>query len=63
MNHYLMFQFHIVFNDIWLYFWFLFYFLDPPESVVIIPDSPTNAKEFICTVDSNPEPNDYIWTR
>uniref|UniRef100_A0A8C2PSA5 Si:ch211-141e20.2 n=1 Tax=Cyprinus carpio TaxID=7962 RepID=A0A8C2PSA5_CYPCA len=35
----------------------------PPESVVIIPDSPTNAKEFICTVDSNPEPNDYIWTR
>ncbi|XP_056097954.1 nectin-3 [Rhinichthys klamathensis goyatoka] len=35
----------------------------PPESVVIIPDSPTNAKEFKCIVDSNPEPTIYTWTR
>ncbi|KAK2905292.1 hypothetical protein Q8A67_007091 [Cirrhinus molitorella] len=35
----------------------------PPESVVIIPDSPTNVKEFICIVDSNPEPTNYNWTR
>ncbi|ROL55049.1 Nectin-1 [Anabarilius grahami] len=35
----------------------------PPGSVVIIPDSPTNAKEFQCKVDSNPEPTNYIWTR
>ncbi|XP_073701107.1 nectin-1-like [Garra rufa] len=35
----------------------------PPESVVIIPDSPTNVKGFICIVDSNPEPTNYTWTR
>ncbi|XP_077072869.1 nectin-1 [Siphateles boraxobius] len=35
----------------------------PPESVVIVPDSPTNAKEFKCIVDSNPEPTIYTWTR
>ncbi|XP_051761678.1 nectin-1 isoform X2 [Ctenopharyngodon idella] len=35
----------------------------PPGSVVIIPDSPTNAKEFNCKVDSNPEPTNYTWTR
>ncbi|XP_042619265.1 poliovirus receptor-like isoform X1 [Cyprinus carpio] len=35
----------------------------PPESVVIIPDSPKNAKEFRCIVDSNPEPTSYTWTR
>ncbi|XP_052461445.1 nectin-1-like [Carassius gibelio] len=35
----------------------------PPESVVIIPDSPKNAKEFRCIVDSNPEPTSYMWTR
>ncbi|XP_052461451.1 poliovirus receptor isoform X2 [Carassius gibelio] len=35
----------------------------PPESVVIIPDSPKNAKEYRCVVDSNPEPTSYIWTR
>ncbi|XP_042586779.1 nectin-1-like isoform X1 [Cyprinus carpio] len=35
----------------------------PPESVVIIPDSPTNIKEFQCKVDSNPEPTNYNWTR
>ncbi|XP_059417143.1 poliovirus receptor isoform X2 [Carassius carassius] len=35
----------------------------PPESVVIIPDTPKNAKEFRCIVDSNPEPTSYIWTR
>ncbi|CAM4606010.1 unnamed protein product [Leuciscus chuanchicus] len=35
----------------------------PPESVVIIPDSLTNAKEFKCIVDSNPEPTIYTWTR
>ncbi|XP_026074852.1 poliovirus receptor-like [Carassius auratus] len=35
----------------------------PPESVIIIPDSPKNAKEFRCIVDSNPEPTSYIWTR
>ncbi|XP_067299491.1 nectin-1 [Pseudorasbora parva] len=35
----------------------------PPESVVIIPDSPTNAKGFTCEVDSNPEPTNYTWTR
>ncbi|XP_059355640.1 nectin-1-like isoform X1 [Carassius carassius] len=35
----------------------------PPYSVVIIPDSPTNIKEFQCKVDSNPEPTNYNWTR
>ncbi|KAK7153779.1 hypothetical protein R3I94_007213 [Phoxinus phoxinus] len=35
----------------------------PPESVLIIPDSPTNAKEFKCIGDSNPEPTIYTWTR
>ncbi|XP_016117876.1 poliovirus receptor-like isoform X1 [Sinocyclocheilus grahami] len=35
----------------------------PPESVVIIPDSPKNAKVFWCKVDSNPEPTSYTWTR
>ncbi|XP_016374770.1 poliovirus receptor homolog [Sinocyclocheilus rhinocerous] len=35
----------------------------PPESVVIIPDSPKNAKVFWCIVDSNPEPTSYTWTR
>lgn len=37
----------------------------PPESVIINPESSTNIKEFICIVDSNPQPNpkDYIWTR
>ncbi|KAG1945453.1 poliovirus receptor [Pimephales promelas] len=34
----------------------------PPESVFIIPDSTTKAKEFKCIVDSNPEPI-YTWTR
>ncbi|XP_043085552.1 nectin-3 [Puntigrus tetrazona] len=34
----------------------------PPESVVILPDSPTNTKRFVCVADSNPDPY-YTWTR
>ncbi|XP_067264669.1 nectin-3 isoform X1 [Chanodichthys erythropterus] len=35
----------------------------PPGSVVIIPYSAANVKEFKCIVDSNPEPTNYTWTR
>ncbi|XP_056320818.1 nectin-3 isoform X2 [Danio aesculapii] len=37
----------------------------PPESVIIIPDSSTDVKEFRCIVDSNPQPipRGYSWTR
>lgn len=37
--------------------------LDSPASVLIIPDSPTEAKEFQCVVDSNPAPTNYTWGR
>lgn len=35
----------------------------PPESVLIIPDKPTEPKEFQCLVESNPRPINYTWTR
>nr|XP_055071027.1 nectin-2 [Misgurnus anguillicaudatus] len=35
----------------------------PPESVLIIPDKPTEPKEFHCLVESNPRPTNYTWIR
>ncbi|KAI7809045.1 hypothetical protein IRJ41_025687 [Triplophysa rosa] len=35
----------------------------PPELVMIIPDDPTEPKEFHCEADSNPRPSNYTWIK
>nr|XP_055071028.1 poliovirus receptor homolog [Misgurnus anguillicaudatus] len=35
----------------------------PPESMLIIPDQPTEPTEYQCIVDCNPRPTNYTWNR
>ncbi|XP_043104246.1 nectin-3-like isoform X2 [Puntigrus tetrazona] len=35
----------------------------PPELVVISPEDPAQTQEYLCSVDCNPTPTSYTWTR
>ncbi|XP_059417301.1 nectin-3-like [Carassius carassius] len=35
----------------------------PPELVEISPDNPTETQQYLCSVDCNPTPTSFIWTK